>query len=130
MAEILKKKNCPQGALIPQTCPDDRALMTEDSQKKAVPCSPDLADQARSPTSTTDAILGRFLQMTARWKAFIELETVRPSLDRWWWSVDSVPIIRAPVSERCFVANQVPPGFWRVAFIKTFDGGGQLAIAS
>ena len=33
---------------------------------------------SQSPTSTTDAILGRFLQMTARWKALIELEPVRP----------------------------------------------------
>ena len=32
---------------------------------------------SQSPTSTSDAILGRFLQMTARWKALIELEPVR-----------------------------------------------------
>ena len=52
--------------------------MTEDSQKKLRPVRPDLADQARSPTSTTDATLGRFLRMTARWKALIGLETARP----------------------------------------------------
>ena len=47
------------------------------NQKNCFDFDDDALRWSQSPTSTTDAILGRFLQMTSRWKALIELEPVR-----------------------------------------------------
>ena len=70
---------------------------------------------SQSPTSTTDAILDRFPQTTARWKALVKLEPIRPitgsvavvAASASEWSVDSAPTIRALGSGSFFVANQV-----------------------
>ena len=103
--------------------------MTENSQQqKRADCSQKLCSPpigvddvisqiwwSQSPTSTTDAILDRFPQTTARWKALVKLEPIRPitgsvavvAASASEWSVDSAPTIRALVSGSFFVANQV-----------------------
>ena len=48
------------------------------NQKNCFDFDDDALRWSQSPTSTTDAILGRFLQMTSRWKALVKLEPVRP----------------------------------------------------
>ena len=87
------------------------------NQKNCFDFDDDALRWSQSPTSTTDAILGRFLQMTARWKALIELEPVR-LLTGWllWlhgFGLGMVGRFRADhqgsrrVSGSFFVANQV-----------------------